>query len=540
MAINITPNVSVDALRNLDADKTYFLSSTTGKIKEASCWMRFKCAIGVKSAREKVGNLVEAVRTALLQSAGLRKDDVLETDIRAMDTRFMISGSALKNVFSRFSSVNSEAMMRREAEGLARMEANVGFQFVNQRNFLCGPDRDIISVFQHAFKAVVNGKLPTKQDESGRTVLDKTAFTLSLRSIRDEVKTLLLDICDDERLGTPSIDRHFARHIVTTMFREDGTRNENGFSDLQTPDEAFASYLYNLDSHNRTINTQIHRELVKKGIDPVAYAKNIRAMCGGDADLEDIVELGLRNICGTGDNKLRSDDKVAAKIAALKDNLAEAREVEKRFPGFMPEFKEAMFALSGAAMPRGSITRLAEEAGRRDFSALAKLNSFSGPGTIIAAIDQLRVATDEIANPRELFAENRDEIMYGGPEFTASRRIVQAIALAKAGPVARARIANVVNGTAYREAAYILETRQTEAKSVNLFTGREKELRKSLLEEELKVVEELHTMMQPHDRVVEELDTSDITWEQAMEDNDLDADEILNGHIAAALKEVAA
>lgn len=40
-----------------------------------------------------------------------------------------------------------------------------------------------------------------------------------------------------------------------------------------------------------------------------------------------------------------------------------------------------------------------------------------------------------------------------------------------------------------------------------------------------------------HDRVVEELDTSDITWEQAMEDNDLDADEILNGHIEAALKE---
>ena len=127
--------------------------------------------------------------------------------------------------------------------------------------------------------------------------------------------------------------------------------------------------------------------------------------------------------------------------------------------------------------------------------------------------------------------------MYGGPEFTVSRRIVQAIALAKAGPVARARIANVVNGTAYREAAYILETRQTEAKSVNLFTGREKELRKSLLEEELKVVEELHTMMQPHDRVVEELDTSDIAWEQAMEDNDLDADEILNGHIEVALKE---
>ena len=60
-------NLNLDTIRNLDASKTYFLSSTTGQIKEASLWMRFKCAIGVQSARQKVNSLVDAVRTTQFQ-----------------------------------------------------------------------------------------------------------------------------------------------------------------------------------------------------------------------------------------------------------------------------------------------------------------------------------------------------------------------------------------------------------------------------------------------------------------------------------------
>ena len=70
MKIEAAPQVNLDSINALNADKRYFLSSTTGEIKEASWWMRFKCAIGVKSALAKVNNLVDAVKTTLLERAG--------------------------------------------------------------------------------------------------------------------------------------------------------------------------------------------------------------------------------------------------------------------------------------------------------------------------------------------------------------------------------------------------------------------------------------------------------------------------------------
>ena len=33
MPLSIASNVNIDTLRNLDSDKTYFLSSTTGQVK---------------------------------------------------------------------------------------------------------------------------------------------------------------------------------------------------------------------------------------------------------------------------------------------------------------------------------------------------------------------------------------------------------------------------------------------------------------------------------------------------------------------------
>lgn len=75
-----------------------------------------------------------------------------------------------------------------------------------------------------------------------------------------------------------------------------------------------------------------------------------------------------------------------------------------------------MCNLAGGALTKRSIARMAEAAARTDLSKLAKFNNFSGPGTILAAIDQLRVATNEHANPWKIFsAVPKDEIMRTGP-----------------------------------------------------------------------------------------------------------------------------
>ena len=35
--------LNIDAIRSLDASKTYYLANSTGQIKEAGAWPRFKC-----------------------------------------------------------------------------------------------------------------------------------------------------------------------------------------------------------------------------------------------------------------------------------------------------------------------------------------------------------------------------------------------------------------------------------------------------------------------------------------------------------------
>ncbi|MBR3085167.1 MAG: hypothetical protein IKH04_02065 [Kiritimatiellae bacterium] len=536
MPLNVTPNVNIDTLRNLDANKTYFLSSTTGRVKEASIWMRFKCAIGVQSARQKVSNLADAVRATLLDAVGQRSDTGLEADIRTMDIGHMLKGSAIKNIVNRFSVANAGTMAKADATAIAKAISGPFAAKLAARHIGIGDSQAIASIFMHAFKPVLDGELPMKKGPDGHQVLDKAEVEMKLSEVARSVESLLHDVAMSDNLRGLHIDSHYARHIIMVLFREDGTRSEDGMSDLMPPDEAFAASLYNLDKHNATQNSFVHDELVSHGRDPIAYAKNIREMCGGDKELEAIVELGLRSICGTGANELRPDDVVAKKIADLRDNLAEAREVEKRFPGFMPEFMEAMYDLAGTAMPKGSIARMAEGVARADVSKISKLNSFSGPGAILEAIDQLRTVTNELGNPYQVFADKQDDIIAGGAMYGAPRRIVQALALAKAGPSARARIANAMHGTASREALFILERRQFEAKSPNLYHGREKDLRKNLFENEIETLNEFYHLFQSHENAPEDIDSKGITWEQAIEDNDFDFDPMFDAHVAKALE----
>lgn len=536
MKIEAAPRINLDSINQLDANKRYFLSSTTGQIKEASWWMRIKCALGFSSALTKVSNLVDAVKTTLLENAGKSADTLLDADIKNIDVGANIQGRVLQDLASRFRSANSTAMMRKEAEAAARKEAALGFMFVNQHNHLCGRDRDIIPIFQHAFKAVVDGDLPTRR-EGGRTVLDKTALDTRLKAVREEVTNLLLDIGKDARLGQPAIDRHYARHIIATLFDADGTRSVNGLDDLQTPDEAFASHLFNLDGHYKHTNAaSVRDELIKQNRDPVAYAKHIRELCGGDKDLEDIVEYGLRAICESGQNELRTEEAVAAKIAAIRDNLAEAREVNERFPGFYADVVDALYELNGVAFPRGTISRMAEEAGRADFSKLAKLNSFSGPGAIIEAIDQLREATYRLGDAGEAFPGRRDDLLPNGPEEFVCRRIVQAVAMAKAGPAARARIANAVNGTACREAAFILETRKTESLSPKLFPDDNvRQHRERYFSNALQVLGDLNMIIHGPCDEDAAIDTAGITVDQVQEHIDRDVDTLFDTQVANAI-----
>ena len=43
-------DLNIDTIRSLDANKTYYLANSTGEIKEAGAWQKFKCFFGIGDA----------------------------------------------------------------------------------------------------------------------------------------------------------------------------------------------------------------------------------------------------------------------------------------------------------------------------------------------------------------------------------------------------------------------------------------------------------------------------------------------------------
>ena len=532
MRIEAIPQVTLADISRLNANKTYFLSSTTGRIKEASIFMKIKCALGICGAKEKVANLIEAVKTTLLRDAGKSADEQLDLDIkRDIDRGSNIKGSALQSLARKFRTANSDSFVRREAVRMANNEAMQGFQFTHQKVLTSGDEKDVKQIFDHAFKPLIQGNLPTCVGQ-GHAVLDAVDFGEQLKEKREEVVELLGEIGSNARLGNPMIDRHYAYHIIKTLFNEDGTRNEKTVDDLMSRDEAFAHKLFDCDDHLRNLNTSVHRKITEDGGDPVAYARKIRERCGGDKDVEDVVEWGLRSICMDDIGDLRDEQEVFDRIDAIKSNFAEAREVAKTFPGFMAEFTAAMYGLNGGALPEGTLRSMAVAVERADFSKIAKLNSFSDSGAILQAIDQLRHTAEPIADVSKYKAGVIDTV-----DYNAYRKIVEAMAVLKAGPAALARIRNAVNSMAFRYAAVILDRLSEEAEAHNLYPDRiVREVRSWFFAEERRALDEVWEIFQPHDRAPDLIDTDDIEIEEAFSSTNVAFNDMFQAHIDARLK----
>ena len=51
-------SLNIDTIRSLDASNTYYIANSTGEIKEAGGWQKFKCFFGIGDGREKAAKLV--------------------------------------------------------------------------------------------------------------------------------------------------------------------------------------------------------------------------------------------------------------------------------------------------------------------------------------------------------------------------------------------------------------------------------------------------------------------------------------------------
>ena len=457
-------NLNLDAIRNLDSNKTYYLSNTTGEIKEAGFWQKIKCKFGFRSALSKVSNLVDAVRNSLLQESGAKTNDALDQDIRNITLTSSVKGSVLKEIVNRFSVADEKTIMKNKATKVASFSAqNATLDFV-EANPDAGAPNAIHSIFSHAMKPAPQGNLPVIREEGKPTKLNTSKFTnQSLKPIKSDVANLLVEISQNERLGHPKIDKLYAKHIISTLFNEDGTRNDKGIDALKTPETVRMEYAFDIGAEN-IIDSRariVHGELLKKNIDPTAKIASILSFCNGDKELEELALELAAKMCMNSNNVLRSDEKIKSTLAGVKANLDELRALGFGGKAGLPKIFKIAIANLQDSFPQGMLTRIFKEVKSTSLKPFQNLKSFSTGDEIYMALQETTKMVKRVCKnvdiDKSFMDAGEDYTEIGAPHSIATRLVSMGMLMAKLDAPTRQRMANAFTGTEASKMYGVLE-----------------------------------------------------------------------------------
>ena len=444
MSLSVASHVNLDTIKNLDASKTYFLSSTTGQVKEASLMMRFKCWLGVSSTRQKVANLVDAVRTTLLESASSTQNAALDSDIRNVGLKEMVKGSVIKDIANRFTSANAEKIVKAKAEvvlnDLAKTIANnVLAAYPGRANA-----EDLARIARHALKPMLAGDLPTKKTEDGIDVLHESKFRLGLEGNKFSLESTLVDILKSKQLDGGKLDSHYADHVIDTLYKKDGTWRGKTIADLKTPLQVKVDFAFKLNEKAGlgSFAPTAYSHLEEAKVNPEEKIAKILDFCGDDDELKEYVLDIAPHLCVSSNYDIRTDDEIQKKISDIKAGLSEINNVQMRFPGSAPALKFAMKTLGASSFAKGLLKDVAATVNNHGFNIMKNLNSLSKAEDIYAGIDELRQLVGNVG-------KRLGEKIVGGPEGVFVKNAVVALAMSKLGPGFAARLPGILRGTEF-------------------------------------------------------------------------------------------
>lgn len=476
MALTINPNnINIDTIRNLDIDKQYYLSKS-GQIKEASAWMKFKCWLGVSGARQKVANLIDAVRSTLLNSADKAEDDKLETDIKTIKRDKMVSGEDLYNLATRFAEANPETIAKKDADRMIAQNSKDWALVMKSKNDSVAKDPAVLEkIIQHGLKRLFDNPLPMKKGADSMMKLDSAAFSDKLLVAMNGVDSEITAILDKINLGGRPMDSHYAQHIIDTLFNADGTRNETPVESLKTPIQVKVDVAFKLNGKGIYLNFQpaAYKSLLNHHIDPGQKVADILALCDGDQELEMLVLEKVPELCVNSNYAPRPEEKTQAMVANIKEAFHEIRELAKQFPGSAAALKGIIVSLGSSPIPKGLLTDIAKIVQNTKLDKFTKLTSLSTADEIYEGVEQLRRMTGNIDRKIGILKtfEDAGEQEVGAPHFNAAKAAAIALALAKAGPGLLARLPNIFQGTESQKMYSILCTLTREFNDGNELPG---------------------------------------------------------------------
>jgi len=408
-------NISLDTLRTLDANKSYYLANSTGEIKEAGAWQRFKCALGIGDGRTKVARLVEAVKTSLLEAAGQKQDATLNESLAGLNTNKSLSGQALSQIARTFSAANADRIGKIQAEKAVRLPI-----FDAMRELTSAGEVDAAhapfaeKILKHAVKDLIDHP-PTHTD--GTLDLDRLNIEATRRL--SAATHAISEIASNEALGRPQLNTYYAAHVIDTLFGPDGQRNDRPVTDLK-PANALLEETVQAKGQFALSRNELPKEPV------IALMRFAIAQCGDDPDvLETIVEAINQNVL-RGDDTLRTEENVADRIGKLKANFNEMRSIAKEDRKLYESGKAFLRRLGGKSLPPGMLTKMVEAARSTPPLALASVRPNAGLFQLHSIIRDYRNHATAIFNQSGVL-----NVLEGGDETTPARRFIDDLLFSK-------------------------------------------------------------------------------------------------------------
>ena len=418
-------NITLDTIRSLDADKTYYLANSTGQIKEAGAWQKFKCYFGVGDGRQKVQKLIDQVKVALLEASGESDNAALAADIQNYnDERYVdvsASGGTLAEIANRFATTNADKIASASAKAIA--EKSITALVKNSvRACLRREDwpADAVRYLERAAKPLVDHP-PMRDAGGGRRVLDEAAFGTQLKALLADASNDLVHVATSARLGMPCFDKIYLDHVFATFYDENGVRNERTEADLRPAvDVRLEKWREEAGERPNTSDERQYSALVHVAL----------MACGKDADALDRVFKYLRRILIGDGGQARSPVAVRGYVEGIKKNFEELREAAPASKAALRAALAGLGALPSKPMPAGTIAKIAELARTIDLGPVVdKLGPGSGSRDIHAAVYQYYRAIDRITH--EVGA---DMIWDGQDDLAQGRQLIGAFLLERFPP----------------------------------------------------------------------------------------------------------
>ena len=414
--------ITLDTLRSLDANKSYYIANSTGQIKEAGLWQKFKCFVGVGDGRDKVQKLIDQVKVSLLTASGETDNAALSTDIENYEDNhnwsFAASGRSLAEIANRFAAANADRIASASAREISEERIKTLVK-ETVRPCLLREDwpEDAVRYLDRAVQPLIDHP-PMKAAAGGRRVLDETAFDNQLKDLLDNASTDLIHIAKDARLGMPRFDEAYLDHVFATFYDENGARNDKTEADLRPAFDVRLEAARARAHFPATGDKEIFASRMREAVEA----------CGNDTDLLYTVIRFMDRILVNDGGQIRSRAAVLQKIEDYEENFKALREATKGNPAAYLVGRDALGELGGRPLPRGSVAAVARAARSIELSAIAELGPSSSALDIHKAVLELHFAIVRILHDTGL--GNHAE----GDDILQARTLLAAFLLERFGP----------------------------------------------------------------------------------------------------------